>query len=145
MVCLHSWSRSSVSLVYWLLVYITHLHRKIKMKACLAAASVVFLSVIGVALAGACPETCEQPVVRGCHGITLKVPASVKDDCGCHGRAASRVTHAERREVRSMARQNYRATMSAGRDAARNGDGVAAVEMNSPSLEISGSCNGTCK
>lgn len=115
------------------------------MKAVFLAAAFCVSVLVTAALAGAPPVPATaapgchgQPVAvqaATCNGINLQVPASVAA-AECHGRRASRVTMAERREVRSMARSNYRATLAAGRAAAARGDGVAAVAYSAPSLEM---------
>ena len=119
------------------------------MRFALSVSALVFCGLVGVALAGASPEV-QAPRSAGCHGqqlvaapaaschgINLKVPAAVaSDDCGCHGRSGSRVTGAERREIRSMARYNFRETKAAGRAAAHQGNGVGSVSMSAPSMEL---------
>ena len=107
-------------------------------------AAFVSLCAVGVALAGAeADPACGcavQTVQRGCHGVTLKAPAAVEPK-GCHGRRAGRITLGERMTYRSMARQNYRATLQAGRGAARAGDGIVPVDYEMPALTVVPKCD----
>ena len=100
---------------------------------------------VGAALAGAPPTTvapaagCHgRPVMAavptaGCHGMNFVAPAAVQA-AGCHGGTAGRLTWAERRTARSMARQNYNATLAAARSAGRAGNGIAAIDYSAPAM-----------
>ena len=102
---------------------------------------------VGAALAGAPPASCEccpqpvqtrchgrpamQAVQGGCHGMNFVAPAAVQG--GCHG---GRLTWNERRTARSMARQNYNATLAAARSAGRAGDGIQSVSYEAPAMTM---------
>ena len=106
------------------------------------------LIAVGAALAGAPPAVCNdcQPVQTrchgrpamqavqsgGCHGMNFVAPAA-NQACGCHG---GRLTWNERRTARSMARQNYNATLAAARSAGRAGDGISAVSYEAPAMTM---------
>ncbi len=121
------------------------------MKVKLAFASMVFLLLVSVCLAngtvsrgyrgchgirrGCHGEQELAPVESGCHGLVLQAPASLaKDDC--HGRPAARLTIGERLTARSIARSNFRATLTAAKLAGRLGDGIAPVELSAPSMSL---------
>lgn len=136
------------------------------MKTILGFSAAIFLGLCAVALAGAPPVPASAPVAAGCHGqqlqavqegchsLQLKAPAAIQA-AACHGRAASRLTLRERSSARSMARDNYRATLAAARSAGRAGDGITAVNYSAPAMTMvpaaapacsCGSvCNGGCK
>jgi len=113
-------------------------------KAIFLVAGCFAVCAVGVALAGAeadpscCPQM--QVVQKGCHGATLHMPAAI-EPTRCHGRRASRITLGERVSYRSMARQNFRATLQAGRSAARVGDGVAPIDVEVPATTLVPKCN----
>ena len=102
---------------------------------------------VGAALAGAPPAVCDncpqpvqtachgrpvmQAVPAGCHGMNFVAPAAVQG--GCHG---GRLTWSERRTARSMARQNYNATLAAARAAGRAGNGIQSVAYEAPAMTM---------
>ncbi len=120
------------------------------MKRIIVCSLVVFCGLIGVSLfAGSGPAAAtrgchgriakqagchgEALIESGCHGLRLVAPAAHQAEA-CHGRAAGRLTLSERLAARSMARQNYNATLAAGREAARSGDGISAVSYDAPAM-----------
>ena len=117
------------------------------MKTILSVSAVLFLGLVGVALAGAGPETAApagchgrvaagchgQPmalVEQGCHGATMLAPAVAP--AGCHG---DRLTFAERRTARSAARQNFRTTLHQFKAAGREGTVSAVPAAELPTYE----------
>jgi hypothetical protein len=108
------------------------------------------LLAVGAALGGAPPAACNDcpPVQQtrchgrpamvaapsgGCHGLNFVAPAAIQA-AGCHGGTAGRLTWAERRTARGMARQNYQATLAAARTAGRAGNGIAAMDYSAPAM-----------
>lgn len=100
------------------------------MRGYLTIAAVVFCGLVGVALAGAGPDTA-APKVAGCHGSAAPVaaaPAGCHGDddaaAGCHGRTGAE-RRADRRSARADARAD-RAACRAERVAARGCHGAQA-------------------
>ena len=110
-----------------------------------SVSAVLFVCLVGVALAGAGPERrgsrgCHGDVVvveqeAGCHGRAMRAPAVAA--AGCHG---GRITAAERRETRQAVRNNANVTREQFRAAARQGD-VSSVEVSAPTFEMAPACN----
>lgn len=98
------------------------------MRFYLTIAAVFFCGLVGIALAGAGPDTA-APAAAGCHGSAAPAKASCHGDeddaAGCHGRT----TFAERRASRVAARADARAARAdarAERAAARGCHGAKA-------------------
>ena len=106
------------------------------MKFAFVAASIVFAGLVGVALAGAAPESADS---CSCHGAPVKASCH-GEEAGCHGRSTMLQRRAARQEERIEARQAARCA----RAEARSCHGASASCHGEPAPVCSGSscpCN----